>query len=103
MEEHLLQMDRRAFSSIRASFAVLTSGFYIFHFHEETLEPPLRFEFSHFERGGARRSAQERVGTSGLFCGELVFETSVFFNYLSLNYFCKTPILDYFESELICL
>ena len=42
MEEHLLQMDRRAFSSIRASFAVLTSGFYIFHFHEETLfvEPP---------------------------------------------------------------
>ena len=80
MEEHLLQMDRRAFSSIRANFAVLTSGFDIFIFHEETLfvELPLRFEFSHFERGWACRSAQERVGTSGLFCGELVFETSVF-------------------------
>ena len=77
MEEHSLEMDRRAFSSIRASLAVLASAFYIFHFHL-FVEPPLRFEFSHFERGGARRSAQERVGTSGLFCGELVFETSVF-------------------------
>ena len=80
MEEHWLQMDRRAFSSIRASLAVLTSGFYIFHFHEETLfvEPPLRFEFSHFERGGARRSAHDRVGTGGLSGGELSFQTSEF-------------------------
>ena len=74
-------------------------------FHEETLfvEPPLRFEFSHFERGWTCRSAQERVGTSGLFCGELVFETSVFWINFRWIIFAKHQILNYFESELICL
>ena len=94
-------MDRRAFSSIRASFAVL-SGFYIFHFHEETLfvEPPLRFEFSHFERGGARRSAQDRVGTGGLSGGELSFQTSEFGIIFCRIKFAKHKLLDYLESEL---
>ena len=37
MEEHLLQMDRRAFSSLQTSLAVLARRFYIFYFHENNI------------------------------------------------------------------
>ena len=71
--------DERSLRSGRASLcwqAVFTFSIFIKKLYFG--EPPLRFEFSDFERCGVRRSAQERVGTSGLFCGELFFETSVF-------------------------